>query len=390
MRIGEWGDGSYYPLELPPDIYQWPIYLLGEPGMGKSTLLANLALQLNTLGEGVVVIDHKDGQLSRDIVERADPNKLVYVSPGQCFFDGHPHHWGLNILEVTKRDRLGFATTRANVMSMFVRMERADFAIMQQMRLYLDSAIALALYSPTATLVDVRRILTEQPYRQGMLANPHVPQEIRDTFTRFDDPKQFTAYARANAVNSSIARLKEILNDPQLYYMVSQPRTTIRLKEWLDAGKLVVFDVAEGLSHNNANLLGNLLLALFMNEAMNRSVRETSRVWRLVADEFDQLAGDNFTELIQKARARKVVPIMAHQSLSQLYRADDPTLYSAATSSPVKLTFRVSPSDAPQVSWIRGEAKASQTESSMPYLPAPAMAEIPASITPMAWRLIVW
>ena len=143
VRIGEWGDGSYYPLELPPDIYQWPIYLLGEPGMGKSTLLANLALQLNTLGEGVVVIDHKDGQLSRDIVERADPNKLVYVSPGQCFFDGHPHHWGLNILEVTKRDRLGFATTRANVMSMFVRMERADFAIMQQMRLYLDRSTSV-------------------------------------------------------------------------------------------------------------------------------------------------------------------------------------------------------------------------------------------------------
>jgi hypothetical protein len=35
MRVGDWGDGSYYDFNLPPEVYQWPMYILGVPGTGK-------------------------------------------------------------------------------------------------------------------------------------------------------------------------------------------------------------------------------------------------------------------------------------------------------------------------------------------------------------------
>jgi hypothetical protein len=351
LRMGRWAD-SYGRAIVPPDILQHPVYALGLSGTGKSTLLANLSQRLHEQGEGVLVIDHKDGDLARSIASRANSEKLIFVAPGECYFDGIPHHWGLNVLEVKRRDRFGFAQVQSNTMRMFERMERANFLIMQQMRLHLDAAIRLALYRRDATLLDVRRILTERDYRLSLSSDPQVPVELREHFDRFDDPKQTTAYVRAQAVNSSIPRLKEFLTDPQVGFMVTQPASTIHLEEWLDAGYLVVCDFATGLTQTQSELLANLILAMFLNAVFTRRVEDDSTVWRLVADEFDRLAGDNFAELIDKARSYRALPIMANQSLSQLVFDNDVKLQKAVLRSPVKITFRVSHDDADAATWV--------------------------------------
>src|SRR5690606_13685987 len=76
-------------------------------------------------------------------------------------------------------------------------------------------------------------------------------------------------------------------------------------------------------------------------------------VWRLVADEFDELSGYNFSTLVDKGRSAKSIPIMAHQNLSQLIKESDDTLYKSVTSSPIKVTLRVSSADAQEISWVR-------------------------------------
>lgn len=231
LRLGEWGDGTFLPLIVPPEVYEWPIYALGLAGTGKSTLLANLALRLHRLGEGVLVIDIKDGKLAEAIAQRVPLDKLIYIAPGQCYFDGHPHHWGLNVLEVRERSRLGFSQVHSNVMSMFERMERADYSIMTQLRYHLDMSLRLALFQPDATLLTVRRIMTEREYRMALMHEPRIPDEVKEHFSRFDDNRQTTAYTRAQAVNSSVPRLKELLTDPQLHYLITQPHSTVHLQE---------------------------------------------------------------------------------------------------------------------------------------------------------------
>ena len=341
------------PIRIPPERHQVPIHLLGLARVGKSTLLANLALQLNAAGEGVIVLDHKDGQLAKDIVTRCDPARLRYISPGQCYFNGQPHHWGLNVLEVKHRDRLGFDMVADHAVGIFELMERAEFRLMAQMGYYLDQATRLALYLPTPTILDVRRILTEQAFRKQLLVDPRIPDELRESWSRFDDNKQMTPYSRSGAVNSSIPRLKSILTVPSIYYMVTQPTSTIHLQEWLDDGMMVVVDTATDMSQGSAKLLADLVLALLINETFAR--RQPERVWRLVADEFDQLAASNMYRLIDKAGAYKVYPLMAHQTLAQLYRSDDPKLYDSVIASPIKFTFRVGPSDTQRISWAPTE-----------------------------------
>lgn len=352
LILGRWPN-SYFAVELPEDLYQWPMHVLGQPGTGKSTLLANLALRLHALGEGVLVLDVYDGDLAHNVAARADPAQLVYVSPGECVFDGQRHHWGLNPLEVYPKTDDNFELAVSNFLAMFDRMGKVEYSIMTQVRYYLEISVRLSLYLPQPTLLDVLRILMEDDYRSQALQNPNVPDTLRSLWRRFEEA---TAYFRTNAVNSSIPRLTDMLLPKRLFHTLTQYHSTLKLAQWLDEGKLVVCNFAAGgMSEENARLLGNIVLALFTNAVFRRPV-DPPRVWRLVADEFDKLAGNNFADIIDKARKRRVFPIMAHQHLDQLKedRGDDKKLFNSARNVPIRLNFRLSEEDIATMRWTRG------------------------------------
>src|SRR5690606_26674119 len=108
---------------------------------------------------------------------------------------------------------------------------------------------------------------------------------------------------------------------------------------------------ATGFHPTQSRLLADIILAMYLNATLAR--RHPLRVWRLVADEFDELSGYNFSTLVDKGRSAKSIPIMAHQNLSQLIKESDDTLYKSVTSSPIKVTLRVSSADAKEISWVR-------------------------------------
>jgi hypothetical protein len=353
LRLGSW-PLSRIPVYLPESRYQWPMHVLGQPGTGKSTLLANLALRLNALGEGVLVLDAFDGELSRNITVRADPKKFIYVSPGECYFEDGPYHWGINPLGVPFRRRDMFDKVYSNVLSMFERMDRAGYSVMTQVKSSLDLAIPLSLYLPEPTIRDVRRILTEPSFRNPIIDSlPESASELREAWERFN---RMSERDQRQEVASTIRRLLDMLINAQRFYMLTQYHSTLRLGEWLDEGKLIVCNLADGqISEETSELLGNVILALFTNAVFARPV-EPDRVWRLVADEFDKLAGNNFADIIDKARKRRVFPIMAHQHLKQLTedRGKGKSLHNSVRNVPVRLNFRLSEEDIASMRWTRG------------------------------------
>src|ERR1700712_5149072 len=94
LVIGEDESGA----EVRVTNHRMPAQIMGLPGTGKTHLLAFLAEQLAGLNEGVLVLDHKDGQLARDLAGRTEHvDKLVYVAPGLAHERGRT--WGLNVLD---------------------------------------------------------------------------------------------------------------------------------------------------------------------------------------------------------------------------------------------------------------------------------------------------
>ncbi|MDP9411192.1 MAG: hypothetical protein M3Q71_02460 [Chloroflexota bacterium] len=347
LVLGREEDGS--PLVVGD--HRRPMHILGVPGMGKSTLLGHLAETAVATGAGALLIDIKDGALAADVAARTRyPEKLVYVAPGLAYQEGRT--FGLNVLEGPP------AVVVDNVLDVFERTGSLNSSFMTQVRSFLTMALRLAVGQPeSTTLHDVGRILTDQRTRQRFLAQGRLTDRVQAFWDDFNAQALKSGEAsktQRDAVASTIVRLDQFLVPDILAALLAQPRSTLRLAELLDAGMLVVCNLVEGVPPREVKLLGNLVMAVLVNAALARRVDEGSRHWFVVADEFDLLAADPFVTSLDKLRAARIVPYMAHQNLSQL----SPELSNSLSGAGLKVYFRPSGQDKGPLARLYGAKEA--------------------------------
>lgn len=316
-----------------------PIQVLGIPGVGKSTLLGVQADEAIDQDEGVIVFDIKDGQLARDLAGRTrHPDKLIYVEFKHSRRFTHP--WSLNLLEHTDPAAMVDA-----VMELFQRLGvfTEEMTLVKQNLLF---GLWLASTDPQATIFTLIKLLTESRERRRLLAMAHdLEPRVVDYWQAFDargNRDGSMSKAQIDLVRSTTDRLDAFLIGQPLSGFLRQPTTTLRLAEWLDAGKLIVCNFVDGVPFRQVRQLGNIVMAALVNAAQARPTSPDNRYWRVIADEFDQLAADPFIHSIDKLRASHVLPIMANQNLSQL----PSELTNSLSGAPVRLFFRVTGEDA--------------------------------------------
>jgi len=338
--IAEVAAENYYDFHVPMYENYWACGVFHH-NSGKSVLLGHLAEQAVAQGEGVLVLDIKDGQLARDIAARtAHTDKLVYVAPGLTFDQGHT--WGINVLEGPA------ALVVDNVLDVFERTGKLS-DIMTQVKQHLTMGLWLAKSDSNATLQTVAGALTDTAVRRELMLAANRDDRLNDrvrAFWREYESKvvKTTGYNTSElqrTIASTIVRLDEFLVGDPVAALLNQPRSTLRLTEWLDAGKLIVCNLVDGVPPRQIKRLGNVLMAMLVNAALTRQTDPANRVWRLIADEFDQLAADSFVTSIDKLRAANIFGVMAHQNLSQVPRE----LAASLSGAPVKLYFRIAGTD---------------------------------------------
>ena len=95
-----WGEDQ--PVELPPEDRRRHVYLIGQTGTGKTTLLRNLILQDIHEGRGVGFID-PHGDVAEELLDCIPPHRtddVAYFNPADLEYPV-----GLNPLQKTPRDR---------------------------------------------------------------------------------------------------------------------------------------------------------------------------------------------------------------------------------------------------------------------------------------------
>ena len=95
-----WGEDQ--PVELPLEDRRRHVYLIGQTGTGKTTLLRNLILQDIHEGRGVGFID-SHGDVAEELLDCIPPHRtddVAYFNPADLEYPV-----GLNPLQKTSRDR---------------------------------------------------------------------------------------------------------------------------------------------------------------------------------------------------------------------------------------------------------------------------------------------
>jgi len=288
------------------------LYVIGQTGTGKSTLLLNLIQQDLAAGEGLALLDpHGDlAEAALEHIPRARTNDLVYINPADT-----ERPIGFNPLSHVPDDLKPIVAD--GVVSAFRHVwpdswgPRLDYILTNAVRALLDV--------PGATLLMLPRLLIDERFRV-QLVDHHVSDPVVRSFW-VNEYAGYTDSFRNEAVAPIQNKIGKALMVPSLRNMLAQPKSTITFRRLMDQGAIVICSLSKGgLGESTAHLLGALITTALAQAALSRADTPAAdrRVFHLYADEFQSFATESFALILSEARKYALTLTIGHQYLDQL------------------------------------------------------------------------
>jgi hypothetical protein len=291
------------------------LWLLGKTGVGKSTLIAQMALQDIAAGRGVVVVD-PHGDLIRDIAGRVPRERIEDV----ILFDPADSEYpvGLNPLECeTDEER---ALIVSSFIDMLVQMYDPHHQGIAGPRFEhgARNVMLTVMYSPGGTLIEVVRAFQDDKFVRSILkyvTDPLVQRYWRDQISRTSD------YHRSEVIDWLVSKFSHFTVDQAMRCVFGQSKSAFRFRQAMDEGKIVLMSLGKGkLGSANANFIGYTLLPMIQHAALSRaSLPEAERrPVALYIDEFQNYASVALASMLSEARKYKLAMTLANQHIGQL------------------------------------------------------------------------
>jgi len=287
------------------------MYLIGKTGMGKSTTLENMIIDDIRRGYGVGIVD-PHGDLAEKILEYIPPNRIndvIYINPADLDFPV-----AFNILESAEERYKHLISS--GLMGVFKKIWPDVWSA--RMEYILNNTILALLDYPGSTMMGVNRMLSDKIYRQKVIMkikDPVVKAFWVTEFARYND--RFAQEAIAPIQN----KVGQFLSASLIRNIVGQVTSTIRIREIMDTGKILILNLSKGrVGEDNTRLLGGLFITKIQLSAMERvEIPEPERRdFFLYVDEFQNFATESFGNILSEARKYHLGLIMAHQYIEQL------------------------------------------------------------------------
>ncbi len=331
--------GKKIPFGIKSEDRAKHMYVIGKTGMGKSTLLENLAIQDIKNGEGLAFIDPhgKSAELLLDYIPPERQKDVIYFAP----FD-LDNPVAFNIMEDVGKDQRHLVAN--GLMATFKKIW-AD-AWSARMEYILGNTILALLEYPDSTLLGVNRMFSDKDYRQKVVDNitdPSVRSFWVDEFANYTD--RFAAEATPAIQN----KVGQFSSNPLIRNIIGQPKSTIDFRKVMDEKKILIINLSKGLvGEDNARLLGGMMVTKLYLAAMSRANVSDSGMkqlpfFYLYVDEFQSFVNDSFADILSEARKYKLSLTIAHQYIEQMPETVRPAVFGNVGTT---ITFRVGPFDA--------------------------------------------
>jgi len=283
------------------------LYLVGQTGVGKSTLLENLIIRDIEQGSGVGFLDPHGSSAERilDAIPRCRIADVIYFDATDMDFP-----IGINPLATDQEPQL----VASNLVSALKSIWSESWSDSRLQHLLYHSIAALAECENT-TLLGVRRLLMEPGYRAWVLRqvkDPVITQFWAEEFTQVWDRRY-----RADAIAAVQNRLGQLVSRPVIRNVIGQVRDSVKIGEVMDSGKILIINLRKGrIGEQSANFLGSLIVTQFQLAAMAR--KEGSREFFLHIDEFSNFGTTGFASILSEARKYGLGLTLAHQFTQQI------------------------------------------------------------------------
>jgi len=287
------------------------IYVIGKTGVGKSTLLQNIAMSDIERGNGLCILD-PHGDIATDILNHIPDwrkQDVIYFNPkdidNPIAFNPlkgvHPKYHHL---------------VASSLVSTFKKIWADSWG--PRMEYILRYVLLTLLYVPDATLLDIQSLLTDEAYRDKALSyvtEVHILNYWEKEFS------QYTKTFRMEAISPILNKTGIFLASAPLRATVGQKTRGFRMQEVMDKKKILICNLSKGeLGEDASALLGSILLTTIQHAALYRArLAPEDRVpFYCYIDEMHSFVTLSFIGILAESRKYGLSLFLAHQYIEQL------------------------------------------------------------------------
>lgn len=290
------------------------VYVIGKTGAGKSTLIANKAINDIRNGEGVAVIDpHGDlSEMILDYIPKRRINDVVYLDPTLS----NSRAFSLNLF-----DKEGVEHTdvvASGIVSVFYKLYHHSWG--PRLEYILRNTILTLLYYGDATFVDIPRLLTNKQFRNRVLEKLKSKDKVLVEFWE-NEYNKMSERLRTEAISSVLNKIGQFLASERIRHIVANKKSTFSFDEVMNEGKILILNLSQGkLGEDTTALLGAMFITKMQLTAMRRVAlpEEKRRDFYLYVDEFQNFATSSFIKILSEARKYRLNLILANQYIGQV------------------------------------------------------------------------
>ncbi len=293
------------------------MYVLGQTGTGKTTIMKNMIAQDIAAGHGVCYID-PHGTDIQDILsyipkERIDD--VIYFDPA---YTARP--MGLNMLEFDPRYPEQKTFVVNELMAIFNKLFDMKTSGGPMFEQYFKNSAFLVMEHPEsgATLLEISRVLVDKEFRDMKLS--HCKNPIIKQF--WIAAEQTTGdQGLANFVPYITSKFDNFISNDIMRPVVLQEKSVFNFREIMDNKKILLVNLSKGrLGEINANLIGLLLVGKIQMAALSRVDMYGKKMedFFLYIDEFQNITTDSIESILSEARKYRLSLTIAHQYIAQL------------------------------------------------------------------------
>jgi hypothetical protein len=290
------------------------MYVIAKTGMGKSTLLENLAIQDIQNDEGIIFIDPHGSAAVKllSYIPKHRIDDVIYFSPSDTDFPV-----SFNVLEQVPKDKRN--AVASGLMNAFKKIWVDAWSA--RMEYLLNYSILALLDVPGTTLLGINRILSDKHYRKHILdqvQDPVVKAFWNEEFTKYND--KYASEAVAPIQN----KVGQFISNPLVRNIIGQTNSKIDFRRIMDEKKILIINLSKGLiGPENMRLLGGMLVTKIYLAAMSRANMPDAALARMPAcymyvDEFQNFANESFAEILSESRKYKLALSVANQYVEQM------------------------------------------------------------------------
>ena len=331
--------GKHIPFGIKSKDRDRHMYVIGKTGMGKSTLLENMAIQDIRNGEGLAFLDPHGSAVETllNYIPEERIKDVVYFAP----FDME-HPVAFNVME-----DVGYDKRHLVVSGLMATLKKIwEDAWSARMEYILTNTLLALLEYPDATLLGVNRMYTDKDYRTKVVDN------VKDPVVKDFWLKEFANYGDRYTQEATPAiqnKVGQFTGNPLIRNIIGQPKSSFDIRTMMDERKILIMNLSKGLiGETNMRLLGSMLTTRIFLGAMSRAGLSKPDLSKLphfyfYVDEFQNFANETFAEILSESRKYKLNLIIANQYIEQM---EEPVRDAVFGNVGTTVVFRVGPFDA--------------------------------------------